>query len=136
MYINSYLENVGKFINMCMDYVKDKSGLDRIQKFADQLRDPDAIEDMFIKDVKEIRSEFKKNNISDEEARENFTRLRVYTLAQLEQHFELINDLLKDTENRTGTSIRRDDGELPVKLKEDILKIIDDTEKEVVGQSS
>lgn len=133
MYINSYLEEVGRFINLCMEFVKDKKGYEEIESLSDGLRDPDRIEDYFVNDLKKIKSLFVEEKIKEKNAKDNFNKLRVYVLTQLEPHFELINKLLDDLQEKTDTDFPRDSREFQDSFKDDIMKLIDKAEKELAG---
>jgi len=132
MYVNSYLEAVGRFINLCMEFVKDNKNYEEIESLSDGLRDPDRIEDYFVGDLKVISSLLEENKIKGKNAKDNLNKLRVYVLTQLESHYELINKLLDDLENKTGTEFTRDSREFQDSLKDDIMKLIDKAEKEIV----
>lgn len=135
MYVNSYLDEIGRLINLCMDYVKTQNGFEEIENLSDRLRDPEVISDMFVQDIQNIKSKYNNNEVSEGDVRDNFNRLRVYTLTQLDKHYDLVNQLLEDTEKKVGVSFTKDDREFPKRLKEDIMRIIDEADKDYKKES-
>ncbi len=130
MYVNSYLDEIGRLINLCMDYVKTREGFEEIEELSNRLREPEVISDMFSRDIQYIRSKYDNNEVSERDVRDNFDRLRVYVLTQLDKHYDLINRLLEDTEKKVDVSFTKDDREFPKKLKEDIMIIIEEADKD------
>ncbi|MFO7967164.1 MAG: hypothetical protein R6U44_06165 [Archaeoglobaceae archaeon] len=135
MYVNSYLDEVGRLINLCMDYVKTREGFEEIEELSSRLKEPEVISDMFSQDIQYIRSKYNNNEVSEKDVRDNFDRLRVYVLTQLDKHYDLINRLLEDTEKKVDVSFTKDDREFPKKLKEDIMIIIEEADKDFKKES-
>ncbi|MFP4558484.1 MAG: hypothetical protein ACLFO6_03215 [Archaeoglobaceae archaeon] len=135
MYVNSYLDEVGRLINLCMEYVKTNHGYDEIEDLSSQLREPEIIYDMFKQDVQNIVSKYNNNQASEKDVKDNFDRLRVYVLTQLHKHYDLINRLLGDTEKKVDVSFTKDDREFPKRLKEDVMEIIDEADKDLNKES-
>lgn len=135
MYINSYLDEIGRLINLCMDYVKTQVGYEEIEDLSDRLRDPEVIRDMFVHDIQNIISKYNDTELSEKEVRDNFDRLRVYALTQLDKHYDLVIRLLEDTEKKVDVSFTKDDRKFPKKLKEDIMGIIDEADKDFKKES-
>ncbi|MFP3946224.1 MAG: hypothetical protein ACLFVI_04915 [Archaeoglobaceae archaeon] len=135
MYVNSYLDEVGRLINLCMEYVKTNHGYDEIEDLSSQLREPEIIYDMFKQDVQNIVSKYNNNQASEKDVKDNFDRLRVYVLTQLHKHYNLINRLLGDTEKKVDVSFTKDDREFPKRLKEDVMEIIDEADKDLNKES-
>jgi|Deesub1362B_J571_1020462.scaffolds.fasta_scaffold00146_8 hypothetical protein len=133
MYINTYLDRIGDFINLCMKFAKTGEGYEEIETLSDQLRDPGIIEDMFLRDVRKIMTKLDDKKITRDNAIDSFDKLRVYVLTQLEKHYDLINELLHDTEEKVevDVSFTKDGREFPQSLKKDIMKVIDDADREV-----
>ncbi|MFP3909110.1 MAG: hypothetical protein ACLFVX_04550 [Archaeoglobaceae archaeon] len=135
MYVNSYLDEVGRLINLCMEYVKTNHGYDEIEDLSSQLREPEIIYDMFKQDVQNIVSKYNNNQASEKDVKDNFDRLRVYVLTQLHKHYDLVNRLLGDTEKKVDVSFTKDDREFPKRLKEDVMEIIDEADKDLSKES-
>ncbi len=135
MYVNSYLDEIGRLINLCMDYVKTKNGYEEIESLSDRLRDPEVIQDMFVRDIENITSKYNNSEVSEQDVRDNFDRLRIYVLTQLDKHYGLVNRLLEDTEKKVDASFTKDDRKFPKRLKEDIMKIIDEKDKDFKKES-
>lgn len=131
MYINSYLDEIGRLINLCMDYVKSQSGFEEIESLSDHLKEPEVIQEMFAQDVQNIKSKYDNNEVSEKDVKDNFDRLRVYVLTQLDKHYELVNTLLEDTEKKVDVSFTKDNRKFPKRLKEDIMGIIDEADKDI-----
>lgn len=131
MYINTYLDRIGDFIRLCMEFVKTQEGREKIEQLSERLRDPDIIEDMFVNDLKEIKKKVEEKKITEKNAIDNFNKLRVYVLTQLEKHYDLINELLGDTEKKVDAKFTRFENEFPERLREDIMRHIDDAEREI-----
>lgn len=131
MYINTYLDRIGDLINLCMEFVKTREGFEKIEDLSEKLRDPDLIEDMFVNDLKRIKSKLDDKKITEKNAIDSFNKLRVYVLTQLEKHYELINELLTDTEKKVDVKFTKYKGEFPERLREDIMRHIDNFEREI-----
>jgi hypothetical protein len=86
---------------------------------------------MFTKDVEKIKEKLRDSKITGKNAKDGLTKLRVYVLTQLEGHYDLINQLLKDTEMKTEVFFTKDGRDFPERLREDLMKLIDKAEKEV-----
>lgn len=135
MYINSYLDEVGRLINLCMEFVKTQDGYDEIDGLSSQLKEPEIIYDMFMQDIQNIVFQYNNGQASEKDVKDNFDRLRVYALTQLHKHYALINRLLGDTEKKVDVTFTKDDREFPKRLKEDIMKIIDEADKDFKKES-
>lgn len=131
MYINTYLDRIGDLINLCMEFVKTREGFEKIEDLSEKLRDPDLIEDMFVNDLKKIKSKLDDKKITEKNAIDSFNKLRVYVLTQLEKHYELINELLTDTEKKVDVKFTKYKEEFPERLREDIMRHIDNFEREI-----
>lgn len=135
MYVNSYLDEIGRLINLCMDYVKTQNSFEEIENLSDRLKEPEVIREMFAQDIQNIMSKYNSNEVSEKDVKDNFDRLRVYVLTQLDKHYDLVNRLLEDTEKKVDVSFTKDDRKFPKRLKEDIMGIIDEADKDFKNES-
>jgi Na+/phosphate symporter len=138
IYKNTYLEKVGELMKNCMELSKNvETSLMEIEGFVKELTNVEQIKDVFKEDINYIKELYIDGDISEEEAKENITRLKGYVTKQLEYHYNLMPTLLADLEKHLNELNQRILRELvsqhramPESLKEEIEEAIDETEKE------
>ncbi len=136
MYRNTYLEKVGELMKYCMDLAKTvDEAMDDIKRASSDLRDPERIAELFRIDSEYIVQVFMSGGMSEDEAKESLKRLKQYAVAQLQKHYNLVAQLLKDTEKKVietiENTIKEIEFEMPDQTKKEIKYSIDKAEEDV-----
>jgi archaellum component FlaC len=99
MYQNTYLDKVGELMKNCIELTKNvKGSLEEVERLVKELTDSEKIEAMFKADVDCIKELFINGKVSENEAKENLERLKMYVISQLEYHYNLVPTLLNDVQ--------------------------------------
>ncbi len=135
-YRNTYLEKVGELMKYCMELSKTvDEAMDDIKRVSKDLRNPEAVVDMFRNDAEAITHIFMSGEVSVEDAEDNLKKLKRYALTQLAEHYSMIVTLLRDTQKKLNEAIEETikeiDVELPDSAMEEVKKSIDRAIEEI-----
>ena len=136
MYRNTYLEKVSELMKYCMELAKTvDEAMDDIKRVSIDLRTPERIAELFRMDSEYVVHVFMAGGMSEEEARDCLKKLRLYALSQLQEHFNLVVQLLKDTEKKVSeaieNTIKEIQFELPEETKEEIRYSIEKAKEDI-----
>ncbi|AEA47141.1 hypothetical protein [Archaeoglobus veneficus] len=118
-YRNTYLEKVGELMKYCMELAKTvDEAMDDIKRVSKDLRDPERVAEIFRMDSEYIVHVFMAGGMTEEEAEDCLKKLKVYALSQLQEHYNLVIQLLKDTEKKVSEAIEKTIEEIQFELPE------------------
>jgi len=126
VYKNTYLERIGELMRHCMDLAKTvDEAMNDIKNMSADLRNPERVAEMFRMDSEFVIQSFMSGVMTEEEARDTLKRLRLYVLNQLQKHFELVVQLLKDTEKKVCEVIENTIKEVQTELPKEVMEEIE-----------
>jgi len=136
VYRNTYLEKVGELMKYCMELAKTvDEAMDDIKRVSGDLRNPERIAELFRVDGEYVVQVFMSGGMSEDEAKESLKRLKQYAAAQLQKHYNLVAQLLRDTEKKVTetieSTVKELEFEMPDQTKKEINYSIDKAEEDI-----
>ncbi len=126
MYRNTYLDKIGELLQKAMEVAND------IESAVRELMDEEKIKEMFRNDVEFIMDKFYGGDITDKEALNNLSMLKIYAISQLNTHFKRIVEVLDDLERKIrNLKDEASKQEVMADIVEDIVNTIKKAEMEI-----